>query len=173
MSTRPSSRRMRLAQSGAGTRPHAGAVHGPSRPAERRGAPRIRGPGIERRRRGAIPRIRRDDLPGSCGRHWRPRTPAGLLSDCAHLTTQCVWVGIGKRSAGGWSRKTACAAPAETAHFETARFCSPSGGVNSRPVSLPWGLSMFFRFPVATRFPRVGSPPCAIVAAAPGPGRWV
>ena len=54
----------RLAQSGAGTRPHAGSVHGPSRPAERRGAPRIRGPGIERRRRGAIPRIRGDDLHG-------------------------------------------------------------------------------------------------------------
>ena len=32
---------------------------------------------------------------------------------------------------------------------------------------------MFFRFPVATRFPGWAHLRCAIVAAAPGPGRWV
>jgi hypothetical protein len=66
-----------------GAGPHGGSVPGPARPTERRGAPRIRGTGIERRRRGAIPRVRGDDLPGSRGPHGRPRTPAGLLSAVA------------------------------------------------------------------------------------------
>ena len=70
-------------QGGTGAGPHAGSVPGPPRPAERRGDPRIRGPGIERRRRGAVPRLRGADLHGSRGRHGRPRPPAGLLSAVA------------------------------------------------------------------------------------------
>ena len=57
----------RLAQSAAVTRPDPGSVHRPSRPAQRRGAARIGRPGINPRRRGAVPRIRGDDLPGSRG----------------------------------------------------------------------------------------------------------
>jgi len=69
----------RLAQSAAGTSPDGGAVHQPPRPAQRRGAARIGGPGVQRGGRGAVRRIRGDDLPGSRGRHQRPAAPAGLL----------------------------------------------------------------------------------------------
>ena len=62
----------------------------------------------------------------------------------------------------------------QMAHFETARFCSPYGGANSRRLAFSGGCAMFFRFPAATRFPRAGLTfRREIVAAAPGPGRWV
>ena len=60
--------------------PDDGSVPRPARHAQRRGAARIGGLGLHRRRRGAVPGLRGADVPGSRDRHRRPGTPAGLLS---------------------------------------------------------------------------------------------
>jgi hypothetical protein len=85
-----------------------------------------------------------------------------------------IWRIRGRRSGQPDRWQDPCTAPAEMAHFETARFCSPSSSANSRRLAFHGGCAMFFRFPAATRFPQArlifrGE----IVAAAPGPGRWV
>jgi LmbE family N-acetylglucosaminyl deacetylase len=64
--------------------------------AQRRGAARIGGPGLQRRVLGAVRVIRGDDRPRSRSRHRRPGAPAGMLS---HHGSEEVMVENGPSSA--------------------------------------------------------------------------
>ena len=63
-----------------GHRPNNGPVPRLSAPAEGGGAPRLSGPSVQRRRRGALPGVPGDDIPGWRRRHCTAGSPAVLLA---------------------------------------------------------------------------------------------
>jgi hypothetical protein len=131
----------------------------------------ILGPGgLQATGRGSRSPLRRDRLHrqgrrvpygmhgGGCQRHGNPE------STCPRRKRMFRCMAVMHKYAGRWllacpgrHRQVRCPAPAEMAHFETARFCSPSSDAYLCRLAFPGGCVMFSRFPAAARLPQAGS----------------